>query len=94
MNLRFDIIELLREFVKPKWETLNKYSLGHRFEELENKANEVEGHLEYLNELTNGAVDIVAENTKENYNKVKEEFIEHYFSTKWKSYYLNAPLTS
>lgn len=84
--MKFDIIEPLEKIVRDKVKDfLAKHSLDNKFDELEKKANEAKvaiGPLEYFNELTNGAVDIVADNTKENYQKVQEDFLGHYFSVK------------
>lgn len=78
-----EFVKSLMNFVKNKVKDfLEKNSCGDKLPELEKRAIDSMSPCGYFNELTNGAVDKVAESTGRSHKEVMDEFKEFYFGTK------------
>ena len=81
----------LRDYVENKvCDFLNQHNLGEEFEQIKEVAqSQSQNHpigldqdLKYLDGLTNGAVERVANATNRTFDDVKQEFEKHYLSSR------------
>lgn len=80
MSKTNDFVKSLMDFVKNKVKDfLDKNLCGEKFSELEKRAVESMRPDGYFNELTNGAVEQVADKTGQSQDEVMDEFRKFYF---------------
>ncbi len=82
MSNKFDFVQRLIVYVEKKAKSfLEEKGLGNLYDGIQQSAKNNEcSKLDYINRLLNDTISAVAENKKEDWNKVLEDFRSHYLS--------------
>ena len=82
MSNIFDFVQRVIEFVEKKAKSfLEKKGLGHLYDGIRQSAKENNTSVtDYINKILNDTINVVADNKKEDRNKLREEFNSHYLS--------------